>query len=166
MSIKQVDYMAVAEKVMKQMAEGAFLTVKSDDEMNTTIIGWATIGVVWQKPILMIAVRKSRHTFSILEQAEDFTVSVPLKNMKDKILCCGTKSGKDVNKYKKCKLATRKSQKVVSPVINVPGIHFECKIVFKNEMDPTYLVDEYRSIYPDKDYHVLYFGQILDCYEI
>jgi len=42
--MKNVDYMAVAEKVMKQIKEGAFLTVKSDKGTNTMTIGWGLIG--------------------------------------------------------------------------------------------------------------------------
>ncbi|MBW2193837.1 MAG: flavin reductase family protein, partial [Deltaproteobacteria bacterium] len=54
---------------------------------------------------------------------------------------------------------------VVSPVIDTPGVHFECKIVFKAAMDQAYLDNEYDKLYPEKDYHTLYFGEILECYE-
>lgn len=164
--MKKVDHMAVAEQAMKQIKKGAFLTVKASGDLNTMTIGWATIGIVWQKPIFMVAVRDSRHTFAILEKAYDFTVSVPLKNMTDEIMFCGTKSGRDVDKFKACKLSTKDSQAVFSPIIDIPGIHFECKIVFKSAMDPTFLIDEYEKLYPEKDYHTLYFGEILDCYKI
>jgi len=164
--MKKADHMAIAEQAMKQIKKGAFLTVKSGSDLNTMTIGWATIGIVWQKPIFMVAVRDSRHTFTIIEKADDFTVSVPSGNMKNEIMFCGTKSGRDVDKFKECKLETGDSQTVVSPIINVPGIHFECKIVFKSAMDPAFLIDEYEKLYPAKDYHTLYFGEILDCYEI
>lgn len=164
--MKKADYMSVAEQAMKQIKKGAFLTVKAGSDLNTMTIGWATIGIVWQKPIFMVAVRNSRHTFTIIENADDFTVSVPSKNMTDEIMFCGTKSGRDINKFKECKLAIKDSRSIFSPIINIPGIHFECKIVFKSPMDPTLLIDEYEKLYPEKDYHTLYFGEILDCYEI
>jgi len=164
--MKKVDYMSVADQVMKQIKKGAFLTVKAGSDLNTMTIGWATIGIVWQKPILMVAVRDSRYTFTIIEKADDFTVSVPSKNMTDEIRVCGTKSGRDMDKFKECELTIKDSQTILSPIINVPGIHFECKIAFKSAMDPTFLTDEYEKLYPEKDYHTLYFGQILDCYKI
>jgi flavin reductase (DIM6/NTAB) family NADH-FMN oxidoreductase RutF len=163
--MKQVDYMSVADQVMNQIRKGAFLTVKSGDKLNTMTIGWATIGIVWQKPIFMVAVRNSRHTFAIIENADDFSVSVPLKNMSDQIRFCGTKSGRDMDKIKECKLNIKDSQTIFSPIIDVSGIHFECKIVFKTAMNPKFLADEYAKLYPEKDYHTLYFGEILDCYE-
>jgi len=164
--MKKIDYMAVAEKAMNQIKQGAFLTVRAGDVLNTMTIGWATIGYVWRKPVLMVLVRDSRHTFGIIEKAADFTVSVPMTDMKDAIMFCGTKSGRDYDKYKECSLELAEARKVVSPIINTPGIHFECKIVFKAAMDPAYLDAEYEKLYPEKDYHTLYFGEIRDCYEI
>ncbi len=163
--MKKADYMVIAEKAMSRIKKGAFLTVKSGDDLNTMTIGWATMGFVWRKPIFMIAVRDSRHTFGFIEKANDFTVSVPLTDMNEEIIFCGTKSGKDVDKYKACNLKIINAQQVVSPIIDTPGIHFECKIVYKTAMDSTYLVEEYDKLYPEKDYHTLYFGEILDCYE-
>ena len=164
--MKTVDYMTVAEKAMNQIKKGAFLTVKAGDALNTMTIGWATVGFVWRKPILMVAVRDSRHTFGIIENAADFTVSVPSTDMHEEIMFCGTKSGRDVDKIKACNLKLADSQQVVTPIIDTPGLHFECKIVFKAAMDPTYLVKEYDKLYPDKDYHTLYFGEIQNCYEM
>jgi len=71
--MKKMDYMAVAEKVMKQIREGAFLTVKAGKAFNTMTIGWALIGYAWQKPILMVLVRTSRHTYGFIDKAADFT---------------------------------------------------------------------------------------------
>ena len=164
--MKKMDYMVVAERAMNQIKEGAFLTVKAGDAINTMTIGWAAIGYVWRKPIFMVAVRDSRHTFGIMERAADFTVSVPMTDMKQAIMFCGTKSGRDHDKFKECDLHLEGSQKTVTPIINTPGLHFECKIVFKAPMDPVHLAEEYDTIYPQKDYHTLYFGEILDCYEL
>ena len=164
--MKSIDYMKVADEVMAQIIKGAFLTVKAGDALNTMTIGWATLGFVWSKPIFMVAVRDSRHTFGIIEKASDFTVSVPKTDIHDKVMFCGTKSGRDYDKFKECNLELKDSQEVVSPIINTPGIHFECKIVYKSAMDSAHLIEEYEKIYPDKDYHTLYFGEIMSCYEL
>jgi flavin reductase (DIM6/NTAB) family NADH-FMN oxidoreductase RutF len=165
--MKRIDYMAVADKAMIQIKKGVFLTVKSGEDINTMTIGWATIGYVWRKPIIMVAVRFSRHTFSIIEMAEDFTISIPSSDMKKEIMFCGTKSGRDYNKFRECNLQISNSQKVITPIIKVPGLHYECKIVYKSAMDPAYLNKDYdTALYPEKDYHTLYFGQIVDCYEL
>ena len=164
--MQPVDYMTVAPRAMEQIKRGAFLTVKSGDAINTMTIGWASIGHVWRKPIMMVAVRLSRHTFTIIETAADFTVSIPSSDLQKEIMFCGTKSGRDYDKFKECSLQASDSQKVTTPIIKASGLHYECKIVYKSAMDPTYLNQDYdTTLYPEKDYHTLYFGEIVDCYE-
>jgi flavin reductase (DIM6/NTAB) family NADH-FMN oxidoreductase RutF len=164
--MKDVDYMNVADDALNRIRKGAFLTVKSRDRLNTMTIGWATFGVVWQKPIMMVAVRLSRHTFGIIERAKDFTVTIPLGDMSKAVAYCGSKSGRDVDKFKACNLEIADSRHAVSPIIKTAGRHYECKIVYKSAMDPVHLDKGYdTSIYPQKDYHTLYFGEILACYE-
>jgi len=162
----RVDYMAVAERVMTQIKKGAFLTVKAEARLNTMTIGWATVGIVWGKPIVMVAVRNSRHTFGIIEKAADFTVSFPKDDMTDELTFCGTQSGRTYDKFQECRLKPGRAQKTLSPIIQIPGIHFECKIVYKSAMDPVFLDAEYRRLYPKHDFHTLYFGELVECYEI
>ena len=165
--MKELNYMDVAREVMEKIRKGAFLTVQSDAGVNTMTIGWATIGFVWQRPIVMVAVRPTRHTFGIIEKAADFTLSVPFGNMHKETTFCGTKSGRDVDKFKACNLKTKTGQQTISPIIDVAGIHLECRIVFKAAMRPDCLDAACeRALYPRKDYHTLYFGEILACYEI
>ena len=161
-----VDYMSVAEDTINKIKGGAFLTVESRDTLNTMTIGLATFGVVWSKPIMMVAVRSSRHTFGIIEAAKDYTVTVPAGDMNKEISFCGSKSGRNVDKFKMCNLATTDSRQVASPIIKARGRHYECKIIYKSAMDPAHLDKDYdSSLYPKKDYHTLYFGEILACYE-
>jgi flavin reductase (DIM6/NTAB) family NADH-FMN oxidoreductase RutF len=164
--MRDVDYMSVAEESMNKIRAGAFLTVKSGKAMNTMTIGWATFGVIWRKPVLMVAVRSSRHTFGIIEAAKDFTVSIPAGDMHEEIAFCGSNSGRNADKFKKCNLERVDGRKVATPVIKIPGRHYECKIIYKSAMDPAHFdkgLD--ASLYPEKDYHTLYFGEILACYE-
>jgi flavin reductase (DIM6/NTAB) family NADH-FMN oxidoreductase RutF len=161
----EVDYMTVAQKVMAQIKGGAFLTVKAGKAYNTMTIGWALIGYAWRKPVLMVLVRNSRHTFGLIEKAADFTVTVPTTEMQSALTFCGTKSGRNVDKYKACNLELVNAQKALSPIIKTPAIHFECKILLKTPMDPKYLDKECEGLYPAKDYHTMYFGEILECYE-
>lgn len=164
--MKDVDYMHIAEDSINKIKEGAFLTVKSGNALNTMAIGWGSFGFVWNKPIMMVAVRSNRHTFGIIEVAKDFTVTVPAGDIHKEIGYCGSKSGRDVDKFKMCNLETSNSRQVISPIIKTRGLHYECRIIYKSAMDPAQLDKKYdSSIYPKKDYHNLYYGEILACYE-
>lgn len=159
-------YLKHADRLMERIKTGAFLTVKADNAINTMTIGWATIGCIWQKPVFMVAVRDSRHTFTLLEKTDNFTVSIPAGDEYNKAIAyCGTKSGRDFDKFKQCDLQQKKAKSVESPIIDIPGVHYECKIIYKSAMDNAFLDPDLEKLYPNKDYHTLYFGEILACYE-
>jgi flavin reductase (DIM6/NTAB) family NADH-FMN oxidoreductase RutF len=164
--MKNIDYLAAAEKALRVIKGGAFLTVRAGNDLNTMTIGWATIGFVWNKPVFMVAVRDSRFTYGLMERAADFTVSAPSADMHEAVMYCGTQSGRDVNKFDACQLKIAEGRKTRSPIIDVPGLHFECSIIFKSPMDPDLLNPPLMKLYPEKDFHTLYFGEIVAAYEL
>jgi flavin reductase (DIM6/NTAB) family NADH-FMN oxidoreductase RutF len=163
--MKDCDPFSISEDLINRIKKGSFLTVKAGDLMNTMTIGWALLGYIWQRNIFMVAVRNSRHTFSIIEKALDFTVTVPSADMKDALMFCGSNSGREVDKFTACNLVPAASLQTVSPVLQMPGIHLECRICFKAPMNPECLDPSLDDLYPAKDYHTLYFGEIAACYE-
>lgn len=85
--------------------------------------------------------------------------------MHETLMFCGTKSGRDLDKFAACGLKTRTGRLLISPAIDMPGRHYECRIVYKTAMEPGPLAPDYEHLYPGKDYHTLYFGEIQACYE-
>jgi flavin reductase (DIM6/NTAB) family NADH-FMN oxidoreductase RutF len=167
--MENVNYLSVVEEVMQQIkSTGAFLVVKSkvDRKINLMTIGWAAFGFMWRKPIMTVMVRKSRFTHHIIEKASSFTVNIPTNDLEEALNFCGTKSGRDFDKFKECNLSIIPAQKVDTPVINFQGFHYECKIVYKSIMNPDFLCQEYKEdVYADNDYHTFYFGEIAACYK-
>lgn len=160
------NYLDQTNALFEQIKRGAFLTVKAGDAINTMTIGWATIGWIWQRPVLMVAVRDSRHTFTLLEKTDNFTITVPMGSGSAKALTlCGTKSGRDMDKFAESGLQPKPARTTESPVIDVPGVHYECRIVYKSAMDSAFLDPALDKLYLQKDFHTLYFGEILSCYE-
>lgn len=162
--MQHVNYMEVADEALKQIRKGAFLTVQAGDRINVMTIGWASFGFLWGRPTMTIMVRKTRHTFGIIEKSSEFTVSVPLSDMGAALDFCGSKSGKTIDKFKACRLELFPGEKVKTPRIKTPGLHFECAIVYKSALDPRHLVESYTHLYPEKDYHTVYYGEIKYAY--
>jgi flavin reductase (DIM6/NTAB) family NADH-FMN oxidoreductase RutF len=162
--MKKLTIDSIQPPILSRIKAGAFLIVKAGEKVNVMTIGWASVGFIWSKPIMTIAIRPTRYTYGIIELAKDFSVSIPTEGMKKAIEFCGSRSGRDCDKFKECNLKTFPSTKVYSPVLAIAGIHVECKIIYKSVMDSTQLIDEYQKLYPKKDYHTLYFGEIVECY--
>jgi flavin reductase (DIM6/NTAB) family NADH-FMN oxidoreductase RutF len=161
--VKEMDYKEIFPQVLDKIIEGAFLVVKAGDLVNVMTIGWALFGFVWRRPIMMIAVRESRYTFKIIEKADSFSVSIPLADMAQEIKFCGTKSGRDVNKFRECNFSIKEARKIHGPILDIPGYHYECKIIYKNVMDPLFIDKDLEYLYATDDHHTLYFGEIVAC---
>ncbi len=145
---------------------GAFLTAKVGDMKNTMSIGWGSIGHCWGKPIFTVMVRDSRHTYELLEKATEFTVSIPLTDhLQEELEFCGTKSGRDLDKFSRCPLKTAPGRKVDVPIIADCQLHYECRIMAKLRLKPENLHESCFEWYPEKDYHTFYVGEIVACYE-
>lgn len=164
----QMKYNENLEKVLTQLSKGAFLTVSDGINTNTMTIGWSNIGIIWNKPVIMVMVRKSRHTYTIIENAKDFTVSLPINvDLQKALVYCGSYSGRDVDKIKESQLSVTKSIDIVSPIISQCDMHYECKIIHSQEMIPENLdINIKERFYINDDYHVLYFGEIVNSYTI
>lgn len=163
----KVNFTENLEKGMKFLhTKGAFLTVKSGQKINTMTISWGNVGYEWNRPIFTVLVRNSRYTHDLMENSNDFTVSIPLsKELKNELAVCGSKSGRDIDKFKECNLTLEKSRKVDSPIIGECELHYECKIVYKQEMNPEFISkDVLESSYSKGDYHTLYYGEIVETY--
>lgn len=161
-----INFNELSKEMLQQLQKGTFLTVKNGDKLNTMTIGWGSIGIMWNKPILMVPVRYSRYTYGLIDQSQDFTVSVPLKgDMASELAYCGTKSGRTVDKLKQLGLTIVEAKKVNTPIIGECQLYFECKIVYKQAMDPKMLDIEIKDInYANDNFHVLYYGEIVSCY--
>lgn len=164
MSVKFTENLEVAMENLHK--KGAFLTVKDGEKVNTMTISWGNVGFEWKKPIFTALIRKSRYTHELIENSGEFTISIPLEmDLQEALAFCGTKSGRDVDKFEKCQLKVADSKNIDTPVIADCGFIYECKVVYKQDMDLSLLSDEIKkSSYPDDDYHTIYYGEIVACY--
>jgi len=160
--MKEIAFDQYAPQVIQTLPKGAFLTVRHDGRDNVMTIGWGTIGIIWGQPIFSVLVRPSRFTFGLLEGSSEFTVSVPLTDMAKALGICGSKSGRDLDKFVAAGLQKLPGLKIATPVIAGAGLHYECKVVFRQPMAPEALDSGLRNAcYANGDYHTIYFGQIL-----
>lgn len=157
-----------APQLIKQLKKGAFLVAGHSGEENVMTVGWGTIGYVWRKPILMIMARYSRYSYELLEREMEFTLNVPLVNSFQKeIALCGSKSGRDLDKFKECGFTKVKGKMLNTPVIKECDLFYECKVVYRQAMEPGVTPREIKDLFyssKGKDYHIIYHGEIVASY--
>jgi flavin reductase (DIM6/NTAB) family NADH-FMN oxidoreductase RutF len=165
---KQVDefkYVAEANRLMKD--NGLLLVTRGKNgKPNAMTIGWGFLGTMWRRPMFIAAVRLSRHTYSILEESDSFTVCLPGKGMEAWLDFCGTKSGRDVDKFKELGMTAAEGIKVDAPHIEECPVHFECQVLYRDELMPGGLPKAVEDeVYPSKDMHVIYYGELKGVFE-
>ncbi|MDQ1279827.1 MAG: hypothetical protein QG670_1089 [Thermoproteota archaeon] len=154
-------------KVMSdKLSHGLLLTsIGQNGKPNVMTIGWGLQGILWRKPVFMVAVRHSRYTHKLLEETGNFTVNIPRGDMGKVIDYCGTVSGRDHDKIVELGLKTRIGKMVKAPIIEDCIINYECKTIGKAEIGSMLLDnDVISSCYPKGDNHTVYYGEILATY--
>ncbi len=164
---KEIGITEYSDIILQRMKPGNFLTTKKGDIINTMIIGWGGILILWGRPIFIVLVRHSRTTYDLIENNDEFTVSIPIeRNMKDAIKVCGTKSLRDIDKFKACGLTPVKGRVVDTPIIGECELHYECKVIYKQTLDQSVVPDIVKKRYYNSGNknHTVYYGEILDQY--
>lgn len=167
MAKQDIHYTAYLAYALDVLSHGGALLVAADKtgRANAMTIGWGTVGWIWGKPIFCALVRPSRFTHGLLETNPEFTVNIPPRELSAAVAFCGKASGRDHDKFAECNLTAVASRHVSPPVIAECLMHYECRVVEKNEVLPTTLAAEIdRSAYKSGDYHTVYYGEILAVY--
>ncbi len=72
---------------------------------------------------------------------------------------------RDVDKFTKFHWTRVKGKTVDAPYIKECPVHFECKIIYKDDLLPGVLPKDIEDgVYPGKNMHMLYYGEIKGTY--
>lgn len=165
--MKTLQFPEYASLALERLAKGAFLTTKHNGQVNTMTISWGNLGIMWNKPVCTVMVRPSRHTYGMIEGAGEYTLSIPLTDeLAQALALCGSKSGRDMDKFAAANLTAVAGQKTATPVIQGACLHLECKTLYKQPMDGMALEENLRQLkYATGDFHTFYAGEILAAYK-
>lgn len=153
---------------------GILVTTKAGDQVDAMTIGWGSVGIEWNVPIFTIYIRNSRFTYELLEKNPEFTICAPLdlsdSKVKKSLAICGSKSGRDVDKFEMAGLTKIDSDLVQSPAIQEFPLTVECKVVYKNLQEVSKIDSKFSKMYPESGTHsaphVTFYGEILKSYII
>lgn len=138
----------------------ALLTAGALDNYNTMTVSWAGLGVLWEKPSATVYVRPTRYTYDFMESNSEFTLTFFPEEYRKALSFCGSKSGRDFDKAKETGL---------TPMAFGSSVGFEegrlvmvCRKRYFQDFDPkNFLDDKIEKLYPAKDYHRVYIGEVL-----
>lgn len=140
------------------------ITAGDGQKFNSMTASWGGLGVMWNKNIALAMVRHSRYTFEFIERSPLFTLSFYGAEYRPALNMFGSKSGRDTNKVK---------ESGFTPVVRSDGaVYYSeaslvvvCRKLYSQDVSPENFIDNTidGAVYSDKDYHRLYFSEIVDC---
>jgi len=129
---------------------------------NTMTVGWGSLGTMWGRPFAQVVVRPVRYTFQFTEQYDTFTLCVLPAHLQPAWQLLGTKSGRDGDKIAESGLTPVASTRVAAPSFAEAELVIECRKIYWDDIVPEHFLDPaIDQHYPNKDYHRVYFGEIL-----
>ena len=132
-------------------------------DFNTMTVGWGSLGTMWNKPFAQVVVRPTRHTYGFMERYDTFTLCSFPESRRPDLQLLGTASGRDGDKIAQTGLTPVAARSVAAPVFAEANLIIECRKIYFDDLCPDqFLAPEIEKSYPDKDYHRIYFGEILD----
>lgn len=165
----KIDWKEYVPWIIEQLPQGILLTGAADGKVNTMTIGWGQFGIEWGKNLATVYVRQSRYTKKFLDKNPEFTLNIPLKDsdVRRIMATCGTRSGRDYDKFSELGLTTVPGSTVSVPGIVQLPITLECRIIYRQDQDPAGIpADIKKRFYATGDYHTMYCGEIVDAYII
>jgi flavin reductase (DIM6/NTAB) family NADH-FMN oxidoreductase RutF len=129
---------------------------------NTMTVGWGSLGTMWGKPFAQVVVRPGRHTRGFIDLYDTFTLCAFPENCRAALQILGSKSGRDGDKIAEAGLTPVASAEVAAPGFAEAELVLECRKIYGQEMDPAGFLDaDIGKNYPARDYHRIYFGEIV-----
>ena len=134
-----------------------------DGRWNTMTASWGTVGILWNKPVAVCFIRPQRYTYGIVEDSDTLTLSFfPKGEYREALRYCGTKSGRDGDKFTATGLTVEKTAEG-TPYPAEANLVLVCRKLYQSTLQEDGFID--KSIltdnYPNRDLHDMYIGEIV-----
>ena len=165
---ESLDFWSHSQELLKgALSEngGVLCTVVDEaGDTNVLTLGWCLVGPRYgNHPIVAIAVCPPRYSWLFLESTGEFVLAVPDASLRDAVKLCGSKSGRQLDKFEAAGLTRLQSAHVRAPSIAECSINVECRTYTRVSPPHRILTPRHRSR-PLEDQHTIYFAEAVGTY--
>lgn len=98
------------------------------DRPNVLTVAW-NMPVDYDPPKVAVVIGDDNYSFECISKTGEFVINIPPHSMMEKVLACGSVSGRDVDKFKKFDIETYPAHKVRPPIIKDALASLECRLI-------------------------------------
>ncbi len=138
------------------------ITAGTPEKFNTMTASWGGLGVLWERKVAYIFIRPNRYTYEFVERSPLFTLSFFNESHRKALQYCGSHSGRNGDKVKETGLTPVHDKGLV--YFNEARLALCCSKLYFQDIEPGRFLDPaINGMYPQKDYHRMYVGEIVKC---
>ena len=101
-----------------------------------------------------------------MENSDYFTIAFFDESWREALKLCGSKSGRDVDKVNECGFSLAYGEGD-APYFQEADLVLVCKKLYFDDITPDHFLSEEIDAknYPNKDYHRMYIGEVMEVYQ-
>lgn len=138
------------------------ITAEKDGKVNTMTASWGGVGILWNKSVATVYIRKSRYTKEFVDNGDHFSLCVMPEQYREQLGYCGKVSGRNEDKVAKCGFTVEHKDTV--PYFAESRLVLKCRKLYSQEMKAECFSENAKGIvdacYSDNDWHVMYIAEI------
>ena len=164
MNYKIIEPKELGGNVFEQVgSKWMLITAVKDGKANTMTASWGGMGIMWNKSVSFCVIRPVRYTYEFVEASDYYTLSFFPEEYRPALNLLGVKSGRDGDKISEANLTPFDTDNNTIS-FKEADIIMVCKKLYYQDITPDNFVNGgLDSFYPKKDYHRMYFGEIVKC---
>lgn len=166
MALTKVELSSLSINPFQMIGEQWMLvSAGTEEKWNTMTASWGGLGVFWGAPTATAYIRHSRYTKEFVDAGDCFTLTFLKDGHKKALGLLGSKSGRDIDKMKDSGLTPTFVDG--QPTFLEAETVFVCRKRYAGNISREDFLDETVDgrWYADHDYHVMYLGEIIACYQ-
>ncbi|MBD3397987.1 flavin reductase family protein [Candidatus Micrarchaeota archaeon] len=115
------------------------ITSRRGQEDNIMAAAWC-FPLSRDPPLFGVSLTGSRHSYPMIKEGGCFGINLVAPEMKEAALLCGTRSGRDVDKFAESGLAKEEGEKIDCALVGESPVSIECRLADVVKTGDHYLV--------------------------
>ena len=121
-------------------------------ESNLLTVAWAGT-ICTNPPMVSVSIRPERYSYRMIRDTKEFVINLTTKDLAYATDYCGVRSGRDVDKWKDCKLTKCKADTVSCPLIAESPVNIECHVQEVKKLGSHHMfIAEVTAVHVDDTY--------------
>ena len=97
------------------------------EKSNIITVAW-TGTVNSEPPMTYVSVRPERHSYAMIKESGEFVINLTTERLVRAADLCGVRSGRDLQKFRFCRLTPVPASAVSAPLIAESPVNIECRV--------------------------------------